>query len=35
MNLLGGPKVGWRVILMFFCVAPNFVIILVFTKSSF
>jgi hypothetical protein len=29
--MLGGPKVGWRVLLMFLCVVTNFAFISIFT----
>jgi hypothetical protein len=33
MNPLGGPKVGWRALMMFLCFAPNFAFISIFTQS--
>jgi len=35
MNLLGGPKVRWRILMMFLCFMPNFVFISIFTQNSF
>jgi len=35
MNLLGGPKVGWRTLMMFLCFSPNFLFMLVFIQIFF
>jgi len=34
MNPLGGPKVGWRALMMFLCFSPNFVFMSVFKKTK-
>jgi hypothetical protein len=35
MNPLGGPKVGWRVIMMYSCFVTNFPFMLVSLKTPF